>query len=58
MAGFTFNLPNGQVFSLKGPSGLDFAQAKAIFDQQAATGSLVGLKPGDVLSAATQAQGG
>lgn len=58
MAGFTFNLPNGQVFSLKGPPGLNFDQAKAIFDKQAATGSLVGLKPGDVLSAATQAQAG
>jgi len=58
MAGFTFNLPNGQVFSLKGPPGLDFARAKAIFDQQAATGSLVGFKPGDVLSASTQAQAG
>ena len=58
MAGFTFNLPNGQVFSLKGPPGLDFAQAKAIFDKQAATGSLVGLRTGDVLSAATQAQAG
>lgn len=58
MAGFTFTLPNGQPFELKGPPGLSFDQAKAIFDKQAATGSLVGLRPGDVLSAATQAQAG
>ena len=58
MAGFTFNLPNGQPFEIKGPPGLNFDQAKAIFDKQAATGSLVGLKPGDILSASTQAQGG
>lgn len=58
MAGFTFNLPNGQPFEIKGPQGLNFDQAKAIFDKQVATGSLVGLKPGDVLSASTQAQAG
>ena len=58
MAGFTFNLPNGQPFEIKGPPGLNFDQAKAIFDKQAATGSLVGLKAGDVLSASTQAQAG
>lgn len=58
MAGFTFSLPNGQPFEIKGPSGLNFEQAKAIFDKQAATGSLVGLKAGDVLSASTQAQAG
>jgi len=58
MAGFTFTLPNGQPFEIKGPPGLNFDQAKAIFDKQAATGSLIGLKPGDVLSASTQAQAG
>jgi hypothetical protein len=58
MAGFKFTLPNGQPFEIKGPPGLDFAQAKAIFDKQAAAGSLVGFKPGDVLSASTQAQAG
>ena len=58
MAGFTFNLPNGQPFEIKGPAGLNFDQAKAIFDKQAAAGSLVGLKAGDVLSASTQAQAG
>jgi len=57
MAIHTFTLPNGQPFDIKGIN-LDFAQAKAIFDKQAATGSLVGLKAGDVLSASTQAQAG
>jgi hypothetical protein len=58
MATFSFTLPNGQPFEVKGPSGLSLDQAKAIFDKQAATGSLVGLKPGMVLSAATQAAQG
>jgi hypothetical protein len=58
MATFSFTLPNGQPFEVKGPSGLSLEQAKAIFDKQAATGSLVGLKPGMVLSAATQAAQG
>ena len=58
MAGFIFSLPNGQPFEIKGPPGLNADQAKAIFDKQAASGSLVGLKAGDVLSAATQAQAG
>jgi len=58
VAGFIFSLPNGQPFEIKGPPGLNADQAKAIFDKQAASGSLVGLKAGDVLSAATQAQAG
>jgi len=58
MATFSFTLPNGQPFEVKGPSGLTLDQAKAIFDKQAATGSLVGLKPGMALSAATQAAQG
>jgi hypothetical protein len=58
MATFNFTLPNGQPFEVKGPAGLSLDQAKAIFDKQAETGSLVGLKPGMVLSAATQAAQG
>lgn len=58
MAGFNFTLPNGKSFEIKGPPGLTKEQAQAIFDQQAKTGALVGFKPGDVLSAATQAAGG
>lgn len=47
-----------QVFEVKGPASLTYEQAKAIFEKQYSTGSLVGLKSGDVLNAATQAAGG
>ena len=47
-----------QTFEVKGPPGMTFEQAKAIFDQQVKTGGLVGFKPGEVLSAATQAAQG
>jgi hypothetical protein len=58
MASFSFTLPNGKPFEVKAPPGFTLEQAKAAFDKQAATGSLVGLKPGDVLSSATQAAQG
>lgn len=58
MSTFKFTLPNGKPFEVKGPPGLSLEQAKAIFDKQAETGSLVGIKPGEVLSAATQAAQG
>jgi hypothetical protein len=58
MSIFKFTLPTGQPFEIKGPPGLTEAQARAIFDKQAETGALVGFKPGDVLSAATQAADG
>ena len=45
-------------FTLKGPEGLTREQAFAIFKKQADTGSLVGFKPGDSLSAASQAADG
>jgi len=45
-------------FEIKGPPGMTFEQAKAIFDKQVKTGALVGFKPGDTLSAATQAADG
>jgi len=48
----------GQPFEVKGPPGMTFEQAKAIFDKQAGTGALVGFKTGDTLSAATQAADG
>lgn len=57
MSTFSFDL-NGKVFSLKAPPGINEEQARAIFKQQADTGSLVGVKVGDALSAATQAAGG
>lgn len=58
MSIFKFTLPTGQPFEIKGPPGLTEAQARAIFNKQAETGALVGFKPGDVLSAATQAADG
>jgi hypothetical protein len=58
MGTFTFNTPDGKPFEIKGPDGLTLEQAKAIFDKQVSTGSLVGFKPGDVLSATTQAAKG
>jgi hypothetical protein len=59
MASFTFTLPGStKTFSIKGPDGFSEAQARAIFDQQAAAGSFVGFKPGDALNAAKQAAAG
>lgn len=55
MSTFSFKLPNGENFEVKVPSGTDFVQAKAIFDQQAGSGGLTGFKVGDAVSAATQA---
>ena len=45
-------------FEIKGPPGMTYEQAKAIFDKQVSTGALVGFKSGDTLSAATQAADG
>jgi hypothetical protein len=45
-------------FEAKGPPGMTFEQARAIFDKQVKTGALVGFKSGDTLSAATQAADG
>ena len=58
MAEFTFTSSDGQPFSVKGPDNLTREQAEAIFKKQDSTGSLVGFKPGDSLSAATQASSG
>ncbi len=58
MSKFTFTLPDGKPFEVKGPPGLTLEQARAAFDQQVKTGSLVGLKPGAVLSASSQAAAG
>lgn len=49
---------NGQSFAMKAPTGMTEEQARAIFDQQATSGSLVGIKVGAAVSAATQASGG
>ena len=59
MSEFKFSLDAaGEVFTVKAPPGMTFDQAKAIFDKQASTGSLTGLKVGEALSAATQATQG
>ena len=53
MAKFTFNLPNGQLFTLDGPPGATVVQAEKIFLEQLASGSFVGQKPGDILQSLT-----
>lgn len=58
MAEFTFTSSDGKPFTLKGPEGLTRDQAEAIFRKQDSSGSLVGFKPGDSLSAASQAADG
>jgi hypothetical protein len=55
---FEFTTAAGKLFKLSGPPGFSLSQAQAIFDQQESAGSLVGIKPGQILSAATQAAGG
>lgn len=52
--------PDGtaKTFAIKGPPGLTKEQAFEIFKKQASTGALVGFKPGETLSAATQAADG
>jgi len=57
MSNFSFTF-NGQTFSMKAPAGMTQEQAQALFKQQTDTGSLVGIKVGEGLSAATQAAGG
>lgn len=47
-----------QTFEVQGPPGATVEQAREIFNKQLNTGSLVGLVPGEVLSAATQAISG
>jgi hypothetical protein len=59
MSIYKFTDPDsGKTFEVEGPADLTEAQAQAIFDQQQSSGSLVGLKSGDLLSAAKQAAGG
>lgn len=47
-----------KTFAIKGPPGLTKEQAFEIFKKQADTGALIGFKPGETLSAATQAADG
>ena len=55
---FKFITPTGQSVELTGPAGSTYDQALAVFNQQLNTGSLVGLKPGNVLNSLIQARGG
>jgi len=59
MSQYTFIDPDtGREFTVKGGSGLTEAQAFDIYNQQRDTGALVNLKPGDILSAASQVSAG
>ena len=55
---FKFTTSTGQVVEVTGPPGSTYEEAQAIFNQQSTTGSLVGLKAGDVLNSIVQAKGG
>jgi len=55
---FKFITPTGQPIEVTGPAGSTYDQAQAIFNQQLNTGSLVGLKSGDILNSLVQAKGG
>lgn len=57
MSIFNFEF-GGKKFEIQGPPGATEAQARAVFDQQAKTGALVGLEPGDVVNATSQARAG
>ena len=55
---FKFVTPLGQTIEMNGPAGSTQDQALAIFNQQYNTGSLAGLKAGDILNSLVQAKGG
>ena len=55
---FKFVTPLGQTVEMNGPAGSTQDQALAIFNQQYNTGSLAGLKAGDILNSLVQAKGG
>ena len=55
---FKFITSTGQQVELTGPAGSTYDQALAVFNQQSSTGSLTGLRAGDVLNSLIQAKGG
>jgi hypothetical protein len=57
-AGVTITATQQQTVVINGPSSLDRDAAQRIFNQQLASGSLIGLRAGDVITAATQAANG
>jgi hypothetical protein len=57
-AGVTITATQNQTVVISGPPSLDRDAAQRIFNQQLASGSLIGLRAGDVISAATQVANG
>lgn len=57
-AGVTLTAGVNQSIVVSGPASLDRDAAQRIFNQQLASGSLIGLRPGEVISAATQTANG
>jgi len=53
MAKFSFNLPNGKLFTLEAPAGTTAAQAEQVYLEQLAAGAFIGLSAGDVLESPT-----
>jgi hypothetical protein len=49
MAKFTFNLPNGLLFTLEAPAGTTAAEAERVYLEQLAAGAFIGLQSGDIL---------
>ena len=49
MAKFTFNLPNGLLFTLEAPVGTTAAEAERVYLEQLAAGAFIGLQSGDIL---------
>lgn len=59
MGSFNFIISGtNKSFEVKGPQGMTYEQARAIFEKQVASGALVGFTTGDILSAATQTADG
>ena len=57
-AGVTITATQNQTVVISGPPDLSRDTAQRIFNQQLASGSLIGLRAGDVISAATQVANG
>jgi hypothetical protein len=57
-AGVTITATQHQTVVISGPTNLSRDAAQRIFNQQLASGSLIGLRAGDVISAATQVANG
>ena len=53
MAKFTFDLPNGLLFTLEAPAGTTAFEAERVYLEQLAAGVFVGLKSGDTLQSPT-----